>query len=127
MGEDQFFNALPENLSGSGIKEKIVSYFAKAAAHLEKNNGVEILKQLYYPTNPKMTRGRDKDAKNPLLQLIKEGQKTRELSTEMSASDLSNYLYSLSSGIIFEWCLSDGGFSLQSRTKRYIKQALKAL
>lgn len=126
MGADDFFAALPDKLRTKKGKAFIIDFFSRSAAHMEKE-GVEIIRQLYYPTNPLMARGREGGGKEPVIAAIKDAIKDKEIKTAMKAEEIADYLYSLSSGIIFEWCLNDGSFSLQKRTKKFIELALASL
>lgn len=126
LGADDFFESLPNQLEAFTGKKYIVEFFTRVSAHMEKE-GVEIVRQLYYPTNPLMQRGREEKGKRPIVNAVKEAKKNKEIKTTMKAEDLADYLYSISSGIIFEWCLNDGSFELQKTTKKYFDLALRSL
>lgn len=63
-------------------------------------------------------------------QLIEEGQKTGEFSKKDTPEDLADNYASLERGMIYDWCLKGGGYSLKEKGKQllpiYLRSLLKA-
>ena len=125
LGEDTFFNQLPMQLQATDYRGKIVEYFTKSSEHIEEN-GLEIVRQLYFPSNPLLTRGIDSPDKENVCKLIQAGIDTGEFRADTDPVEMADFLYSISSGIIFEWCMHEGSFSMKNVTRKYITYALKA-
>ena len=50
--------------------------------------------------------------------IIAEGQKNREIRNDMSSDVIVTFLVQLARGMIFEWCLANGGFDLVENSKK---------
>lgn len=125
MGEDSFFDQLPKLLKATDYKGKIIEYFSRSSEHIEQN-GLEIVRQLYFPLNPMLTRGINSPNKKIVRQLIQNGIQKNEFQRDLDPEEMTDFLYSISSGIIFEWCMNEGSFSMKEHTNRYITLAIKA-
>ncbi len=60
-------------------------------------------------------------------QLIEEGQKTGEFSKEDSAENLADNYASLERGMIYDWCLKGGSYSLREKGKQLLPIYLQSL
>lgn len=126
MEEEDFYEELLKSLNNKKGKAFIIEYFVKRSEHMEKK-GAEIIRQLYYPSNPFMEEKNDASVMKDLISAVSEAQERKEVSSSLKTEELALYLQSLNSGIIFEWCLSRGKFSLKRKVKKYIEIALQSL
>ena len=62
-----------------------------------------------------------------LFGLIEEGQKTGEFSKEDSAENLADNYASLERGMIYDWCLKGGSYSLREKGKQLLPIYLQSL
>ena len=60
-------------------------------------------------------------------QLIEEGQKNGEFSKEDSAENLADNYASLERGMIYDWCLKGGSYSLREKGKQLLPIYLQSL
>ena len=99
----------------------------------------EIAKQLQVPFDlvSHVYMSRDQEGQNMLdnsrfyyhliPQLIEEGQKTGEFSKEDSAENLADNYASLERGMIYDWCLKGGSYSLREKGKQLLPIYLQSL
>lgn len=110
-----------EKLEGGSAVEKIL-VFVRNYAWLNVGTEVEHLKVIlahgtsWAPINEHMY--------DPLLDTIREGQSAGELVSEISAEEIYHMLMTFMRGCIYDWCLMDGSYDLESRMLTYISMLL---
>ena len=124
MGEDSYYDSLAGQLTAPTWTEKIVEYFDRSSRHIE-SNGLEIVKQLYFPTNPAISQQRRGLNAGAVERIVVQARNAGELRRDIDADEIVKYLFSLTSGIIFEWCIQDGSFDMNKRTVQFIRYALE--
>lgn len=124
LGEDSFYENLMDSLTAKTPYEKIIEYFDKSSAHIAAN-GIEIVKQLYVPTSDKIQGGIPENF-GAVQGIVQDGQDCGLFSADISAAEITTYLFTLTSGIIFEWCLNNGDFDLRERTRQFVGYGLQA-
>jgi len=50
-----------------------------------------------------------------------------EIRSEMSVDEINEFLFQAMRGLIFHWCLNDGGFDLKERAVKYLSLYISAL
>jgi TetR/AcrR family fatty acid metabolism transcriptional regulator len=79
------------------------------------------MKQLYHANNHLfISNGRG--MQNVLENIIREGQMEGKLISEMSPEEMTDYLFISARGVIYDWCLHDGGYNLTERMQNYMKR-----
>lgn len=58
---------------------------------------------------------------------VYKGQLEKELTNDMSVEEITTYLFTIARGLILDWCLLDGKYSLEKRMNTYMNLALKSL
>ena len=94
------------------VGEKIVLFF-KEYARFNINNGLEYVSQLYN-TNNKFFISHKRYMVELLNRIISDGQGSGAIKTDLSAEDITSYLFVFGRGIIFDWCLHDGSYDLKA-------------
>ena len=51
----------------------------------------------------------------------------KKLTNDMSVEEITTYLFTIARGLILDWCLLDGKYSLEQRMNTYMNLALKSL
>ena len=102
--------------------DKIVEYFEFYAKYNEMI-GISTMKQLYHANNHLfITKGRG-DAKGP-RKYHSEGT-TRGKFLEMSPEEMTEYLFIAARGVIYDWCLHDGNYSLSEKMQQYMEKLVR--
>lgn len=123
---DEYFESvvLPK-LRGHGLKsyEQILLFFVHYAKFNE-SNGLEYVNLLYSPKSKVfIKKKRFKIAM--LFDIIKAGQEKNELTLEETPENITNYLFVLGRGVIFDWCIHDGSYNLVEAMTHNIQLALR--
>ena len=100
--------------------DMIVEYFDLYAQYNEMI-GISTMKQLYHSNNRLfIQKGR---AMQTILQnIISKGQQASEVSSSMTSEDITEYLFISARGVIYDWCLHDGNYSLPEKMKQYMEK-----
>lgn len=118
---DGFFDDRFHGLEPSAsIARDIIDYFGIYAEYNE-NFGVETIKQLYSSSN-KLFIVKGRYMQSVLQALLEKAQARGQLVTDLSAEDMTEYLFIAARGVIYNWCLHDGGFDLQRKMGSYMSR-----
>jgi len=86
--------------------ERITEYFV-LYAHLSIDSGIEMISKLYVPTNTMfITQGRI--MQDLLTDILRQGQENGELTDVIAAEIITEKLFIVARGVIFDWCLRKG-------------------
>ncbi|MCD8217093.1 MAG: TetR/AcrR family transcriptional regulator [Clostridiales bacterium] len=121
--EEEFLVNHAKMIEGDNCREKIINFLAGNAKHIAED-GLEVLRQLYQPTNPYLMK-RSPAIQKSLTELLQEGIASGELKAGIPIDEMSDCLMQLSCGIIFDYILRDGEYDIESRTRTYIGYALE--
>jgi AcrR family transcriptional regulator len=103
--------------------ERITAYFA-LYAQLAIDNGIEMIRKLYVPTNTMfITQGRI--MQDLLTDILRQGQENGELTDTIAAEAITEKLFVVARGVIFDWCLRDGKSDLIADIKEFIGNLVK--
>ncbi|MGG2937953.1 TetR/AcrR family transcriptional regulator [Bacillus pacificus] len=58
---------------------------------------------------------------------VYKGQLEKELTNDMSVEEITTYLFTFARGLILDWCILEGTYSLEQRMDTYMKLALNSL
>ncbi|WP_201318280.1 TetR/AcrR family transcriptional regulator [Paenibacillus sp. EPM92] len=62
-----------------------------------------------------------------LQKIIKLGQTNGELTTKMSEEEMADYLLVIVRGIVLEWCVNNGDYSLEEMMLKFMKRILSSV
>lgn len=125
---ESFISRIKETPITSSIDEliELICFHVKYA----EKKGIDVMKQVY---KSQLDYG-DKLAisKNVLLQemlhkIIYKGQMNNEIRNDMEPQYIINYLIRLSHGIIYDWCLNNGSYSLEEITRQSLNCVIQLI
>lgn len=120
---DEYFRENVENkLSSENSADQIVEYFRHYAEYT-KSVGVEFTKHLYNTANKFFTK-KDRYMLIVLQDIIRKGQEKKELTTDMTPEEMTEYLFIAARGIIFDWCLYDGQYDVAEKTVAFFRRLI---
>lgn len=123
--DDYFRDEVIENLTMDHAADRIVAYF-KYYASYSVRTGSEFTKHLYNTDNKFfLTKGRF--MQTSLSDLILEGQEKNQISKDMSSEEITELLFITARGVIFDWCLHEGGYDLDQKMVTVMKLLVKSL
>ncbi len=123
---DEYFESvvLPQ-LTGPdmGAYEQIVVFF-RHYAMFNESNGLEYV-SLLYSTKNKFFIEKKRFMITMLFDIVTNGQENKELTRDETPETITNYLFILSRGVIFDWCIHDGSYSLVEAMLTHIHLAMR--
>jgi TetR/AcrR family transcriptional regulator, fatty acid metabolism regulator protein len=118
---DEYFKDTVENkLVAENALNQIVEYFIHYARYANLT-GIEFTKHLYNTDNKFFIR-KDRYMLTVLEDIIGSGQAKGEISSEMSPDEMTDYLFVIARGIIFDWCLYNGAYDLEAKMDFFFKR-----
>lgn len=123
--DEYFLNKIADNLESNIALEQIVEFFEKYA-NFTYENGIEIVKKIYISNN-KMFITENRPMQTILQSIIEKGQSSGEIPKSMSSIELTNMLFLVGRGVIFDWCLRDGNINLKATMKKVMGIVTKGL
>lgn len=122
--EETLYKDLKSMESGEGVHTAILKFFKYIAQYTTKLElHINYLNHLNnkifsYPSSP---------IYEQLQLIICKGQKEKVLTNRMDTEEITNYLFIIARGIILDWCIQDGQYSLENRMDTYMKLIIKSL
>lgn len=112
--------------------EKIYSFINYVFELMENDIGLEFISAIYSSQIKDLTSQRfllesDRVYYHIFSDLIEEGQKKGEITTELSAEDIISFLTTCIRGVIYDWCLKKGSFHLVSYGNNLIRMMLNQI
>lgn len=121
--DDYFRDVVAKKIIGKSTAQKVEDYF-KYYAKLNCDSGIEIMKILYNSDNTWFIQIRP--MQRVLEEILLEGQEKGEILSDISAIDITTFLFILARGCCYSWCILNGSYDLESQLKDYISRALRA-
>jgi AcrR family transcriptional regulator len=128
---DEYFKATVEpaldiaDKAGQPVFEQIITYF-RYYAHYNLNRGFLNINQLYNTKNKFFTR-KGRFMQVLLTQVLERGFPRGEFDEDMSTEEMTDYLFTVARGIVYDWCIHEGDYDLEKKMEAYIRTALKGL
>lgn len=121
---DNFFlHTVANRIEGENAKEKIINFFIHYAEYCKRDK-FDQLKQIYNTSNPMFIK-KGRYMQEVLKKVVEEGIERGEICTDMSPDEVVRFLFIALRGVIFDWCLHDGGYDLTQFAKDYTERLLK--
>jgi len=122
--DNYFTNTVKKRIKGDSAIEKVVD-FSRYYAKLNVDTGLENVKKLYNPDNSWFLKRRPMH--RILEKIIKNGQESGELSDEMKAGEMVEFLFVIMRGCCYNWCTLNGSYNLETQMVKYIKRVMPGL
>jgi TetR/AcrR family fatty acid metabolism transcriptional regulator len=123
--DEYFETTVAQKLQASGLPgtEQIILYF-KYYARYNKKRGFGNITQLYNTKNKFFTvKGRY--MQELLKEVIQDGQDRKEISSDMSPEEATEFLFIASRGVVYDWCIHEGTYDLEKKMEAYMKKLVR--
>ncbi|HFJ9459057.1 TPA: TetR/AcrR family transcriptional regulator [Bacillus cereus] len=128
----KLFQQIEENLNEelesitqhTTIQKTILNFFQCIAKYTTK---LELHINLLNDFNKKIFAYEPSLIYKTLNNFVNQGRFEKELTNDMSVEEITTYLFTVARGIILDWCLLGGEYSLEQRMNSYMKLTLKSL
>jgi len=119
---DEFFIlSVSQKIKGTNTAQKVRDYF-KYYAQLNYDSGIDTMKVLYNSDNTWFVKSRP--MQSVLSDIIREGQANSEIVSDISAEDITTFLFIIARGCCYSWCIMDGAYDLEAQIVDYVARAL---
>jgi len=123
---DRYFRQeVPALLTASDWPAKVVEFFSTYYGGLIESDGIELCRQLFVPTNDLFLR-EDSGMTAALEGIIEMGQSAAEISRQKDARSLAEFLFVVARGVVFDWCLHNGGYDIRKALQEHVEATLMA-
>ena len=127
---DDYYTELEETMDPDKNNiEKLLYLNYKTHSMMEEKISIDLLASLY--STQLVSQGQrnllDHNRKyyKLVVKIVEEGQKRGELSSDMSASEITNYYSMCERALVTDWCLNRGTYSLEKKKKKYMPVMLE--
>ncbi|PEL48014.1 TetR/AcrR family transcriptional regulator [Bacillus toyonensis] len=128
----KLFQQIEENLNEelesitqhTTIQKTILNFFQCIAKYTTK---LELHINLLNDFNKKIFAYEPSLIYKTLNTFVNKGRFEKELTNDMSVEEITTYLFTVARGVILDWCLLGGEYSLEQRMNSYMKLTLKSL
>lgn len=105
--------------------DKMVEFITLTLKYIN-DQGIETIKVTYHSQIGPSLKGSPVASPQRALyqiveQIITEAQEAGEVRTDMSAASITQNLVRFTRGVIYDWCLQNGGFDLKQAGREYLK------
>lgn len=123
--DDYFGEKVIGQLGEVSIDEQIVRYFVHYA-RFQIGLGLDHVRALYKTQSPFFISSKRTMVKG-LREIIENGISRKEISSVMSLEEIVDFLFTTARGLVYSWCLHNGGFSLEDKMRAYMSLQVRAL
>jgi len=116
---DDYFSKNVEKFQLETAADSIIEFFFHYAKYIN-SNGIDFAKKLYNTDN-KTFINHDRSMYQIFYMIIQNGQENGEITRTMTTEEICNYIFIAARGVVFEWCLHDGKYSLESAMVDYLR------
>lgn len=120
--DEYFVDHKEEIMKEKDAPAQIAGFFRQYAAYTASTD-IEFTKHLYN-TNNKYFLTTDREMYQLLRSLIENGQKHKTITDAMTADEIVVYLFIAARGLVFDWCLHDGDYSLKDTADKYFARLI---
>jgi TetR/AcrR family transcriptional regulator, fatty acid metabolism regulator protein len=117
-----FKNQVSLHLKAKNALDRIATFFQHYARY-NQARGLDAIRQLYNTKN-KLFIAKNRYMHLLLMQLIETGQQQREIISDDTPQNIADYLFIMARGVVYDWCLHDGGYDLEEAMTRHMTRLL---
>jgi len=124
---DEYFKESIANkqINGDTASDQILNFF-EHFARFHANNGIDFNKAIYNTRNKFFVSGNRLMA-TILHDIVARGIAEKQLSDRLSSQEITRMLFTVARGVVFDWCIKDGEFSLEKVMKQYITTLISTM
>ncbi|MGI5911416.1 MAG: TetR/AcrR family transcriptional regulator [Syntrophomonadaceae bacterium] len=116
----QYLTSLDSSKTPKSFKDKIINAYVYYVRFLQES-GIEFMSN-YYSTKNKSLNSRHNKTERVLFTIseLEKAQQEGLVSNEISAEQMGIEICMLCQGVIFNWCIADGGFDFETTISRIL-------
>jgi len=111
--------------------DKMVQFITLTFKYIS-NQGIETIKVTYHSQiGPSVEGSPVASSERPLYQIVEqivqEAQEAGEVRTDINAAIITQTLVRFTRGVVYDWCLQNGGFDLEQAGREYLKLVIDGI
>lgn len=126
IADDYFERVVRQKLTQPEPREAILCFFEEYARYNSVQTPITLTKVLYNPNNPYFHRDSQRGMIPVLREQVRRAMDSGALATDHGPDEVTGYLMICVRGIVYDWCLANGSYSLLERIREYIPYLLRA-
>ena len=126
IADDYFERVVRQKLTQPEPREAIICFFEEYARYNSVQTPIALTKVLYNPNNPYFRRDSQRGMIPVLREQIRRAIDSGALAADHGPDEVAEYLMICVRGIVYDWCLANGSYSLLERIRAYIPYLLRA-
>jgi len=120
--DDYFNHDIKNSLKTDDYPGKIREYMNGYITFVNKD-GIDLIRNLYIPTNTFFIE-KGRGMQMVLERVIREGQAAGQIDSRMTPEESVTFIFTILRGIIFDWCLYNGGYDLPEKAQPFIEMVV---
>ena len=120
-----FTDVVGDKIRSLEFPENILTYFRSYADYLERSISFDTLCVIMSVDDTWLWR--ERPTQLVLVSTIQDAQLQKQLRSDISASQISVYLFSVVRGIVLNWCSTNSDFRLYTRIESFVRLALTGM
>jgi TetR/AcrR family fatty acid metabolism transcriptional regulator len=122
--DDYFRDQVIDAIGEKSTPGKILSYF-KHYARFNSAQGIDHIRALYKTQNV-IFLNRNRFMISALCEIVSEGLEKKEIVSEtMNSDEITEFLFTMARGVVYNWCIQDGSFSLEEKMSNYMSRIIR--
>ena len=109
-----FSDVVTQEIESLSLSEKIIAFFLHYAIYAE-SNGLDFVSHLFGNSNNKLFIKQDRYMHVLMHQILESARNECMLTEAMTLEDLEQFLFATARGIVNDWCLYEGSYSLREK------------
>ena len=125
LADAYFEDTVAPMLIQPDVRSRVLLYFDQYAAYSSEHTSLTLTKLLNNSSNTRFLRRSDSGMIPVLRETLQRGIDDKQLDLRESADDLAEYLMVAARGLVYDWCIHDGGYPLRPAMARYVGRLLR--
>lgn len=119
---DMYFESkVSKELNKNCLVENLEIYFREYALFSSEISGLKLTKLIYNSSNTLINRDMTSGMLGQLTKIISAGMKNNEINNTYSVEFVVNYLMVSARGLVYNWCILEGNYSLEDKMQQYMQ------
>lgn len=125
VADEYFETTVRPRLTQPAASDRILYFFREYARYNSVETPISLTKILYNPNNPYFRRSSNRGMVPILTELVQQALDGEEFQTDCPADEIAQFLMICIRGVVYDWCLANGSYTLTDRVEEYVRHLLK--
>ncbi|MDR1130801.1 MAG: TetR/AcrR family transcriptional regulator [Oscillospiraceae bacterium] len=127
LADKYFADVVAPMLDKPSALDNLLLFFENYAYYNARHTSLRLTKLLYNADNTCFIRDADPGMLSVLRNVVERGLASGELDQSMGADEIVRFLMRAVRGLVYDWCIRDGGFDLKEAMRDYVMRLYRAV